>query len=195
MAPKASIQAAKSPPSDKQNKGKHSARKAGPKPPLGVPERLKRLFTSLCAQIDGGHFNNAIKTCDKSMFHSYLTISYDGLNLWPVLRLEPNDADAVQTKLFLLLQTEQYQPALSLIEHEGKNQDRAFERSYSYYRLQREEDARQILRMIKDEKGDDDRGVMHLEAQLVRAFGYREPRLIRVPVLSRGVISGGCRAV
>ena len=78
----------------------------------------------------------------------------------------------MQTKLFLLLQTEQYQPALSLIEHEGKNHDRAFEQSYSYYRLQREEEARQVLRTIKDEKGDDDRGVMHLEAQLARTFSY-----------------------
>jgi len=151
MAPKAPIQSAKSSSVANQKKGKHSARKAGPKPPLGVSERLNRLFTSLCAQIDGGHFNNALKTCDK------------------ILRLEPNDVDAVQTKLFLLLQTEQYQPVLSLIEHEG-NQDHAFERSYSYYRLQREEEARQILTTIKDEKGDDDRGVMHLEAQLC----YRE---------------------
>ena len=37
-----------------------------PKQPLPVADRLKRLFTSLCAQIDGGHFANAIKTCDKS---------------------------------------------------------------------------------------------------------------------------------
>jgi len=29
-------------------------------------ERVKRLFNSLCAQIDGGHFKNALKTCDKS---------------------------------------------------------------------------------------------------------------------------------
>ena len=31
-------------------------------------ERLKRLFTSLCAQIDGGYFTNALKTCDKGAF-------------------------------------------------------------------------------------------------------------------------------
>jgi signal recognition particle subunit SRP72 len=99
----------------------------------------------------------------------------------------------VQTKLWLLLQTEQYQPALSLIEHEGNNQDRAFERSYSLYRLQREEEARQILTTIKDELGDDDRGVMHLEAQLVRIFFlYWGPKLTRSPVLSRRIVPGGC---
>jgi signal recognition particle subunit SRP72 len=66
-----------------------------------------------------------------------------------------------------LLQTEQYQPALSLIDHEGKNRVLAFERSYSLYRMQREGEARQILTAMKDEKGEDDRGIMHLEAQLV----------------------------
>lgn len=53
-----------------KQKGKDYARKATPKQPLGVQERLKRLFTSLCAQIDGGHYNNAIKTCDKSIADS-----------------------------------------------------------------------------------------------------------------------------
>ena len=55
--------------------GKRSAGKAGPKQPLTLPERLKRLFTSLCAQIDGGHFPNAIKTCDKSAFDSFPSLA------------------------------------------------------------------------------------------------------------------------
>ena len=38
------------------------------KAPLSTTDRSQRLFTSLCAQIDGGHFKNAVKTCDKSMF-------------------------------------------------------------------------------------------------------------------------------
>lgn len=71
MAPKAA-QPAKGSSLATKYKGKDSARKAGPKPPLGIPERLNRLFTSLCAQIDGGHFNNAIKTCDKSMIRVYI---------------------------------------------------------------------------------------------------------------------------
>ena len=33
-------------------------------------ERLKRLYTSLCAQIDGGHYTNALKTCDKSELYA-----------------------------------------------------------------------------------------------------------------------------
>ena len=58
------------PPTKTSAKAAHSSRttrkKAAPKQPLPVADRLKRLFTSLCAQIDGGHFANAIKTCDKS---------------------------------------------------------------------------------------------------------------------------------
>ncbi|KAF7429002.1 hypothetical protein PC9H_008240 [Pleurotus ostreatus] len=120
--------------------------KRGPsKQAIPASERLKRLFTSLCAQIDGGHFSNAIKTCDK------------------ILRLEPADPDARQTKLFLLLQTEQYDAALELIKS-GKDENQyAFERTYSLYRLQREVEAVELLESL-EEGGH--RGVVHLEAQL-----------------------------
>ncbi|KAF8959983.1 hypothetical protein BDZ97DRAFT_1906063 [Flammula alnicola] len=134
------------------NKSKWKDHKATPKPPLSVEERLKRLFTSLCAQIDGGHFGNAVKTCDK------------------ILRLEPKDVDARQTKLFLLLQTEQYNAALSFIDSDDDTNHHAYERAYSLYRLQRESEAKEILEVIKEEKGEDDRGIVHLEAQL----NYRE---------------------
>ncbi|THG95626.1 hypothetical protein EW026_g6065 [Hermanssonia centrifuga] len=132
--------------------GKHIARKSKkttPKQPLPISEKLKRLFTSLCAQIDGGHFSNAIKTCDK------------------ILRIQPGDKDAAQTKLFLLLQTEQYNAALTLID-----EDDAFasEKAYSLYRTNRESEARETLDAIKSSQGGGDRGVLHLEAQL----DYRE---------------------
>ena len=61
MAPKATPTSSK--------RGKQSKQKSPPKPPLSVSDQLKRLFTSLCAQIDGGHFKNAIRTCDKSAFY------------------------------------------------------------------------------------------------------------------------------
>jgi len=128
------------------------------KQPLSAPERLRRLFTSLCAQIDGGHFANAIKTCDK------------------ILRLEPNDPDAIQTKLFLLLQTEQYAPALSLIDTLDASSASKFDfdKAYSLYRTHRETESTEVLDTIKERRqrdGDDeDRGVIHLEAQLA----YRE---------------------
>ncbi|TFK68455.1 hypothetical protein BDN72DRAFT_898087 [Pluteus cervinus] len=137
-------------------RGAASHTTAKKKQPLTVPERLKRLFTSLCAQIDGGHFTNAIKTCDK------------------ILRLEPSDVDARKTKLFLLLQTEDYAAALALID--GDQSLYAFERAYSLYRLHHETEAKDILALIKAEKGDD-RGVVHLEAQMSYRFGAYQDAL------------------
>ncbi|KAH7929553.1 hypothetical protein BV22DRAFT_1125649 [Leucogyrophana mollusca] len=128
-------------------KKKPETRKSQPKQPVSLSERLKRLFTSLCAQIDGGHFTNAIKTCNK------------------ILRLEPTDRDALQTKLFLLLQTEQYDTALSLISGENDNPERAFERAYALYRLHHESEAAGALSDIREAKKEH-RGVVHLDAQL-----------------------------
>ena len=83
-----------------------------------------------------------------------------------VLHLCPADKDALQAKLFLLLQTEQYGPALALIANStsGDGLDCTFEKAYALYRLHREEEAATALNEIK---GSDHRGVLHLEAQLV----------------------------
>ncbi|KAF9234824.1 hypothetical protein BU15DRAFT_52081 [Melanogaster broomeanus] len=153
MPPKAS---GKANPSSKQpnhpstNHPKH-------KQPVSLDERLKRLFTSLCAQIDGGHFTNAIKTCNK------------------ILRLDPADSDALQTKLFLLLQTEQYDAALSLLggATSGDGPDHTFEEAYAMYRLHREENAATSLARIKETH----RGVLHLEAQLSYRHGSYQSSL------------------
>lgn len=88
--------------------------------------------------------------------------------------------DAGQTKLFLLLQTEQYDTALSLINSDGVDNDHAFEQAYSLYRLQHEAEARKALEAIKEEKDDSDRGVVHLEAQLVRPRTYSLIRILLV---------------
>lgn len=86
----------------------------------------------------------------------------------PVLRLNPADKDVLQTKLFLLLQTEQYDAALSLIADSasGDGPDYTFEEAYASYRLHREEEADTALSKIKRSEKDH-RGVLHLEAQLV----------------------------
>ncbi|KAF9517637.1 hypothetical protein BS47DRAFT_1290620 [Hydnum rufescens UP504] len=125
----------------------------GPEAPRPVEEQLRRHFTSLVAQIDGGFSKNAIKTCDK------------------ILRILPNDPDTVRTKLFLLLQTDQYNPALDLletsnkaIEASGNSPGYQFDKAYVLYRLHREDEAREILLAM----GDDplNRGVQHLDAQV-----------------------------
>jgi signal recognition particle subunit SRP72 len=85
-----------------------------------------------------------------------------------VLRLDPSDRDALRTKLFLLLQTEQYDAALALIAE--INEQCSFERAYALYRIQHEEDATQVLKEIKNNGQEaEQRGAMHLEAQLVIA--------------------------
>ncbi|KZT27094.1 hypothetical protein NEOLEDRAFT_1061541 [Neolentinus lepideus HHB14362 ss-1] len=140
----------------RSSQGKGSTRKrptSKPKQPLSVPQRLERLFISLCAQIDGGHFTNAVKTCDK------------------ILKLAPDDSDAIQTKLFLLLQTEKYDAALVLIDSNNANGDRAFEKAYSLYRLEREPEAAELLSEIKNKGAVDQRGALHLEAQLAYRQG------------------------
>ncbi|KAJ7106203.1 hypothetical protein C8R44DRAFT_638605 [Mycena epipterygia] len=129
----------------------------GPRPktraPIPLPDQLKRLFTTLCAQIDGGHHSKAIRTCDK------------------ILRLSPSDPDALQTKLFLLLTTDQAAAAIALIEALSAEGDGGaselrytFERAYAFYCLHKKEDARAAL--SQDAEGVDERGVRHLEAQL-----------------------------
>lgn len=126
-------------------------------------DRVQRLFTSLCAQIDGNHFTNAIKTCDKGMSLSF-QYSRRLPQSWSVLRLVPDDKDARQTKLFLLLQTERYNDALALLE--PFDESSAFERTYSLYRLQQLDEATQLLCKVKIQ--EQNRGALHLEAQLVR---------------------------
>lgn len=127
--------------------------------------RLKRLFNSLVAQVDDGHFTNAIKTCNKSI-SVVLTLVRLIDNLIPlVLAVQADDPDALQTKLFLLLQTDQYKPALALMDA-STDVDYTFERAYALYRLQNEADAMKLLTEMKQEH----RGMLHLEAQLVRPW-------------------------
>ncbi|KAJ7285341.1 hypothetical protein C8J57DRAFT_1170651 [Mycena rebaudengoi] len=115
--------------------------------PLPTPELLKRLFKTLVAQIDGGHHANAVRTCDK------------------ILRIAPTDPDALQTKLFLLLRTDQAAAALALIDSlTGEGQDAlkyTFERAYALYCLQKMDDAHAAL-----QQEEDARGTQHLEAQI-----------------------------
>jgi signal recognition particle subunit SRP72 len=88
-----------------------------------------------------------------------------------VLRLVPDDNDARQTKLFLLLQTERYSDALALLG--ASDQSSVFERAYSSYRLQHIDEAVHLLDGIK-QRQEENRGALHLEAQLVRRIWASE---------------------
>jgi signal recognition particle subunit SRP72 len=110
-----------------------------------------------------------------------------------VLRIAPGDKDATQTKLFLLLQTEKYVAALDMIEKE-EGKEHAFERAYALYRLQREQQAREVLDELRA-TDPDDRGVIHLEAQLVRMSTSATERSLNGIIregLSKGRLRQSC---
>lgn len=82
--------------------------------------------------------------------------------------MQPNDPDALQTKLFLLLTTNQSEAALSLIGADQDDQSNMFERAYALYCLHHRAETREALEEVKQKEGENEhRGVMHLEAQLV----------------------------
>lgn len=93
----------------------------------------------------------------------------------PVLRLSPGDADVIQSKLFLLLQTSQYATALKFIEEMKRSSELQFERAYVLYRLQKEQEATALVGELKG-KSENERGLLHLEAQLVRFIALKAER-------------------
>jgi len=135
--------------------------------PVSEVERARRLFSSLCSQIDGGHFVNAIRTCDKSIpwLLSYMYCAYIKL---AVLRILPDDPDALSTKLFLLLQTDQYEAALVVINGDKDKSKLTFEHAYALYRSHEDAEAQRVIESLK--QNADDSGLAHLKAQLVRVF-------------------------
>lgn len=88
-----------------------------------------------------------------------------------VLRLAPADKDALDSKLFLLLQTEQYEAALDLIkEISPESSSHSFEKAYILYRLHKEDEASEIVNAARESEDVDSRALLHLEAQIVSCF-------------------------
>ncbi|CAG7854707.1 SubName: Full=Uncharacterized protein {ECO:0000313/EMBL:CCA66392.1} [Serendipita indica DSM 11827] len=117
-------------------------KKAPPKPALSKEEKQRRYFGSLCDQLEGEHLANALKTTKK------------------LLALDPADEEALQTQLFLLLKSSQYSEALKVTD--ANPEQFGFERAYALYRLQREQEAYELL----GEVDEDDRAGMLLQAQI-----------------------------
>ena len=89
-----------------------------------------------------------------------------------VLRLTPNDADVIQTKLFLLLQTDQYARAFEIVESISSGagpskSSKELEKAYLLYRLHKENEAREIVDQVKEKEGVSNGRCAHLEAQIV----------------------------
>ena len=90
------------------------------------------------------------------------------------MKINAKDTDALQAKLFLLLQTEHYNESLALLDGGIGGMDRSLERAYTLYRLHHEPEAADALSKVKgsDQRAGGDevsRGALHLEAQLVRS--------------------------
>ncbi|QRV98213.1 SRP72 domain protein [Ceratobasidium sp. AG-Ba] len=152
----------------------HTLDPAASKAPKPTEVRVKQLFKSLCAQIDGGHPANAIKTCDK------------------LLRLAPDDVDVLQTKLYLLLQTDQYARALEMVESTlsgaGSSKSSAeLEKAYILYRMHKEKEAKAIVDESKDKADAPKEGFSHLEAQLSYRMGeYDDAKQLYERILDDG---------
>ncbi|KAG8688334.1 hypothetical protein FRC08_011491, partial [Ceratobasidium sp. 394] len=152
----------------------HTLDPASSKAPKPTEVRVKQLFKSLCSQIDGGHSANAIKTCDK------------------ILRLAPDDADVLQTKLYLLLQTDQYPRALEIVKSMSSNAGSSksptgLEKAYILYRMNKEGEAKTIVDEAKGKDGAPKEGFAHLEAQLSYRLGeYDAAKEIYDRILDEG---------
>lgn len=84
-----------------------------------------------------------------------------------VLRIRAGDQDALQAKLYLLLQTEQYAEALTLVDSLSNGSEHDFEKAYSFYKTNEKGKASDLLAAIGNEEH---RGALHLQAQLVSAI-------------------------
>jgi len=136
------------------------------KPQKSTDDHVITLFKSLTAQLDGGHYRNALKTCDR------------------IIRLVPHDIDATRTKLYLLLQVERYPEALELLV--TSELDLQFERAYCHYRSQDKDRAFALVEELKSRKDDSKmRGLEHLEAQLkYRDTAYQECHALYASLLN-----------
>ncbi|CAE6511986.1 unnamed protein product [Rhizoctonia solani] len=150
----------------------HTLDPAASKKPKPTEVRIKQLFGSLCAQIDGGHLANAIKTCDK------------------ILRLTTSDTDVIQTKLFLLLQTDQYARALEIVENlSSGSESKQLEQAYLLYRLHKEKEAKAVVDQAKGQ-GVPDGGFAHLDAQISYRLGdYTTSKGVYDRILDEGELN------
>ncbi|TIC16987.1 hypothetical protein E3Q13_02668 [Wallemia mellicola] len=88
-------------------------KKLPPKEEKSKEVRIPKLYKRLYSQITNGYYKNALQTTSK------------------LLNLEGNNDELIKTKLFLLLQLDSYNQALSLTENSSFD----FEEAYTNYRL------------------------------------------------------------
>lgn len=154
-----------------------------PKPARPIAGRIHHLHRSLVDQINGGYLTNGIKTCQKilsllsgSDVPEELKIDVEGGSM--TASKQEIKSNALQTLLFLLLQTDQYNLALETIESASHSDKLEFEKAYCLYRLHEEDRARELVGKLRLTEGgsvgleqESARRLAHLEAQVVSRRG------------------------
>src|SRR6266487_3965979 len=86
--------------------------------------------------------------------------------IFSVLRLRPEDTDAIHCKAISLIRLEKYQSALDLLSKNIAENQLATVRAYCLYRLNRWNEVLSIARKFR-QAGNNELGLKHLEAQAV----------------------------
>ena len=151
-----------------------------PKPARPIAGRIHHLHRSLVDQINAGHLTNGIKTCRKILsllsnekgLPEEIKIEIEGQTI--TSSKQEIKTNALQTLLFLLLQTDQYDVALDTIESASQSDKLDFEKAYCLYRLHEEEKAKELVEKLRATEGgsvgleqESARRLAHLEAQVV----------------------------
>lgn len=85
------------------------------------------------------------------------------VSLPAVLRVSPNDADALRCKLIALIHTSAYEDALTVMQSANLAAEYGYERSYCLYRLGKLEEALSALESVGE---DNAAAALQLKAQL-----------------------------
>jgi signal recognition particle subunit SRP72 len=139
-------------------------------------------------QINGGYLTNGIKTCQKILsllsgedVPEELKIDLEGSSI--TSSKEEIKSNALQTLLFLLLQTDQYDVALGTIESASHSDKLEFEKAYCLYRLHEEERARELVEKLRLTEG----GSVGLEQESARRLAHLEAQVVSLIQVGCGV--------
>lgn len=166
------------------------------KPELSKEEKLKKKWKSLQDQVNDGFLENAYKTSKRSRFilipfllghRIYLKlIRYVFFSpTSAVLEIDPDNHNAIQTHIQILLSLDRYKDALTFIKSQqqqssdtGGQEEWQLEQAYALYKLGRVPEAATIIEALRagsmqlDEDAEHARAVDVLDAQIVGASAY-----------------------
>jgi len=116
-----------------------------------IDAKVQKLFIELERLCQQEEYKKILLTCDK------------------ILKLVPNDGDALKAKVITHIHLGEYQKAIDAIEKADKPSSLLFELSYSYYRSDKLEEALEQVSNLLDDTSDDDlkNQCLQLKAQIL----------------------------